>query len=224
MLSSPPHVLRRIRSLLVAAVPHSEPPFSAIAFIRHSITNKSQQEGFTHDSVRQLTDTGRQKCMDARNGWYKEHILMHPRVAVSSAAQRCLDTCSIITNDDPKPIIVPYLYDGVFEPGPCDLFRQLSYKPLSDYFNAPGGEEAYRSYAERAMFDVVGALQSQSCMSNSKSSILCIFGHAIHLPAMCLITAEAIEIDRSHRDQIINFNQQEAECILLTKSNVKLLK
>ena len=188
-----------------------------VLFIRHGNTAPAAQ-----DLDRVLTDLGQQQARWACDT-YMRRSLPAPLApfALTSPAVRCIDTARIVLDGAPAASAlhhVPKIYGGTLQPGCSDLFKRLSYAPLSEYL-ADGAEarELLTEYADEFLDEAGSVLdglhqsdQSVGAATSVDRRSLCVFGHAVYSAA----AAHLLATERGHPsgslDSILGYNMREA--------------
>jgi hypothetical protein len=213
---------------------------SRIAFLRHGKTAKAEN-GVDFDRL--LTDEGREQANEAGLSFGKSLQPFYP-VTLASPAPRTLETAQIFlqaagATECTRLTPVQSLYDGTMQPKGSQLFQKLGYAPLRDYLDSDDATDRQvarkllGAYAHTAVDAISEAIEPSSSAStgtaattgSARTNTLCIFGHAIYLPAAALGVASLAAFDKDSIEILLSTSTQEAEGYLidLETSNVNYL-
>lgn len=140
------------------------------------------------DQMRLLTQKGKEQCALASQ-WFSKLPVGY---MLSSPARRAADTAvnmaSMVESETCKAGTLPVrMVESVHPAGmneTCEmLFETMGYGPLRNFFEAEGGEEAFRDYANSACADIAAVL---SAMGSDCGDCVALFGHAVFLNAIAL--------------------------------------
>ena len=191
-----------------------------VLFVRHGNTGSAPT-----DLERVLSDLGRRQA-----GWARDTFLSTTAssalkaapllpFALSSPAVRCLETARIAL---PETVVsssihpVKSIYGGTLQPGCSDLFKRLSYSPLSTYLD-DGAEarELLAEYAEEVLQEVAAVAEAHAGevtppLAAGERRSLCVFGHAVYSASAAHLLATERRLGAESVDAILNYNNREA--------------
>eukprot|EP00736_Rhodelphis_marinus_P013574 Rmarinus@m.23357 len=190
-----------------------------LAFIRHGKTAPPPDNSDDADRKRILTDAGKNICQRARGSYFDK---LGVSLCVSSPAGRCLETCSILCDGKNIPVVqVPYFYEGTREKACSEPFDRIGYGSLQRYKEEEATGAAYIDYAKRAMEELQNVLSERDVTKTDGT--IAVFGHAVHLAAMAFLYANTLELSDLEKKKILDLNQSEVECILVSQAGVSIL-
>jgi hypothetical protein len=211
---------------------------SRIAFLRHGKTAKAEN-GVDFDRL--LTDEGREQAKEAGLSFGKSLQPFYP-VTLVSPAPRTMETANIFlqatgATESTRLTPVQSLYDGTMQPKGSQLFQKLGYAPLRDYLDSDDATDRQvarkllGAYAHTAVDAISEAMEASSSLSASttagsapttRKSTLCIFGHAIYLPAAALAVASLADCDKNSIEILLSTSTREAEGYLIDFETSKI--
>jgi hypothetical protein len=205
---------------------------SRIAFLRHGKTAKAEN-GVDFDRL--LTDEGRDQAKEAGLSFGKSLQPFYP-VTLVSPAPRTMETAQIFlqaagATESTRLTPVQSLYDGTMQPKGSQLFQKLGYAPLRDYLDSDDATDRQvarkllGAYAHTAVDAILEAIEPSSPASTTATttgsapttttSTLCVFGHAIYLPAAALGVASLAGCDKDSIEILLSTSTEEAEGYLI---------
>ena len=196
-----------------------------VAFIRHGNTQAASV-----DIERVLSERGRLQCEAAASGYMRHLDAPLAPLALSSPAVRALETGRLLLGEDGPPPIIPLsqLYDDLLQPSSSAMFSRCGYAPLIDYF-ADSAESRNllhthaRTTLDRIAEELEARLPAVAGDASPDRSTLCIFGHAMYLPATALRLATLRGHETESTELILNTNTQEASGFIVRRSASSLL-
>lgn len=239
-----------------------------LAFIRHGNTLSAAKDhpggDAEADFERVLSDKGREQARLSAQSFLLGNVITSVPLVVHSTAGRARQTAELMFGEPacearfgacrrelsfrPANTIYPGV-DSRASPN-AELaaavvetekyFSQISYAPLSRYFDRGCTEDVWREYAEHVLEEVLSiiddgliqrpevlAIAATEAKDNSGTyTCVCVFGHAQYSQALALRVAMAIGLEMEQVARIAEITLGEAEGILVTPSGgvVQLLR
>eukprot|EP00929_Paragymnodinium_shiwhaense_P088457 TRINITY_DN4876_c1_g1_i1.p1 TRINITY_DN4876_c1_g1~~TRINITY_DN4876_c1_g1_i1.p1 ORF type:complete len:461 (+),score=67.37 TRINITY_DN4876_c1_g1_i1:79-1461(+) len=200
---------------------------SHIVFVRHAnaapLANEcpSRADKPHHwkreDQMRVLTDKGRQQCASA-SGWFTK---LPVRSCVSSPARRASETAvnmlaAVESEEKPAGTVALQMVESVHPAGMSEtaetLFETLGYGPLRKFFEAAGGDHAFRDYGDKVCTDLSGALAT---LPEGNGSCAAVFGHAVFLNAIALEACIAVGASGDTIEALLDLDLGETQGIFV---------
>jgi hypothetical protein len=212
---------------------------SRIAFLRHGKTTKAKNG---EDFDRLLTDEGREQAKEAGRS-YGKSIQPFYSVTLVSPAPRTMETAQIFlqaagATESTRLTPVQSLYDGTMQPKGSQLFQKLGYAPLRDYLDSDDATDRQvarkllGAYAHTTVDAILEAIEPSSSLpastntatttDSARTSTLCIFGHAIYLPAAALAVASLADCGEDSIEILLSTSTREAEGYLIDLETSKI--
>ena len=184
-----------------------------VVFIRHGNTAPADK-----DLERRLTDTGKDQCARAAAGYMTRLQSPLAPYAVTSPAQRCVETAGLIV-PGLELVEVQCIYDGMIQPGASEAFKRLGYASLAQYLS---DSDETRSLLTDHGEQVVGALGATATVRTAldaadgkapqavERQTMCVFGHSVYLNAAALRLADLRAHPSDAKQAILHTNTEEA--------------
>lgn len=167
------------------------------------------------DQSRELTAKGVEQC-EAAKLWCTALPL---RSVIASPAKRAKATAENMTSV--TPVIVECVHPAGMSEVCETLFEQMGYGPLCKFFEADGGEEAFRSYGN-TVCDELSSSASQAADANG--TCMAVFGHAVFLNAIALEILMALPWSGEAANNLFDMDLGETEGILIDLTTGRLDK
>ncbi|CAE8619296.1 unnamed protein product [Polarella glacialis] len=209
-----------------------------LCFVRHA--NSKPGAGVTRvdqphdwkidDQKRMLTEKGWDQCRSASK-WFAD---VDCRAILSSPARRAADTAVAMKDQVEKEGAVAHslpvgMVDAVHPAGTSEacelLFETKGYGPLRGFFEAPGGEVAFKAYGElaagRILDHLKGGLMGEAVAADGTPAGTClaVFGHAVFLNAIAHVVAEAA--GGAGLDLVLDMDLGETQGVLVSLADGK---
>eukprot|EP00440_Ansanella_granifera_P005329 gb/GFBE01005782.1/.p1 GENE.gb/GFBE01005782.1/~~gb/GFBE01005782.1/.p1 ORF type:complete len:457 (+),score=64.85 gb/GFBE01005782.1/:1-1371(+) len=169
------------------------------------------------DQMRVLTDKGREQCA-AASEWFTS---IPVRTMISSPARRASETAvnmaaQIETEEQKVDTLGLRMVESVHPAGMSEicetLFETLGYGPLRKFYEAEGGEAAFRDYGDRVCLDIAA---QTTFLGEGVGSCLAVFGHAVFLNAIALEICLASGCGMESVEQLLDLDLGETQGILV---------
>lgn len=167
------------------------------------------------DQKRVLTDKGKEQCM-AASTWFSTMPL---RAMFSSPARRASETAvgmaAQYESEESKAASLSLLMVESVHPAGmseiCEsLFETMGYGPLRKFYEADGGEAAFRDYGNRVCEDLGGQV---TLLPESSGTCVAVFGHAVFLNAIALEACLAANWNADTTNQLLDLDLGETQGI-----------